>query len=213
MMSPDSLSALFSSSSAVAVYRFLGGYISERVLDHLLTAKSAQLKSYELISRQLYEALDEALQITCTEYEWEFDAYALSETFSEGKNMWVGIDSPAKLISVLSYAIGNEHSNLITEDIAEFWLDAFSRGVACRQQLFNYLHSQENRQIRHELYDIVNNSPQYPCFITDFPDAAVDELIGREADLETLYDLIVDQHKKLLLSSVGGLGKTELSYR
>lgn len=178
MLNPDALSALFSSSSAIAVYGFLGSYIGERVLDHLLTAKSEQLKSCELISRQLYEALDEALQMTCAEYEWKFDAYAISETFSEGKNMWAGIDSPAKLISVLNYAIGNDHSNLITEDVAEFWLDAFSRGVACRQQLFNYLHSQENRRIRHEHCNVVDNRPQYPCFITDFPDAAVEELIG-----------------------------------
>ena len=79
MLNPDSLSALFSSSNAIAVYSFLGSYIGERVLDHLLTAKSGQLKSCELISRQLYEALDEALQITCTEYEWEFDAYAIAD--------------------------------------------------------------------------------------------------------------------------------------
>lgn len=213
MPAPDSLSALFSSASAIAVYGFLGNYIGERVLDYLLTAKPEQLKSCELISRQLYEALDEALQMTCTEYGWEFDAYAISETFSEGKNMWAGIDSPAKLISVLSYAIGNDHSNLITEDIAEFWLDAFSRGVACRQQLFNYLHSQENRQIRHEHHDVVENKSQYPCFITDSPDAAADELVGREVELETLYNLIVNQHKKLVLSGVGGLGKTELTKR
>lgn len=213
MLNPDSLSALFSSSCAIAVYGFLGNYMGEKALDHLLVAKPEQLKSSELISRQLYEALDEALQMTCTEYEWEYDADAISETFSEGENMWAGIDSSAKLIRVLSYAIGDDNSNLITEDIAEFWLDAFSRGVACRQQLFNYLHNQENRQIRYEHCDVADNRPQYPCFITDSPDAAVDELIGREAELEALYDLIVDQHKKLVLSSVGGLGKTELVKR
>ena len=139
MLNPDSLSALFSSSCAIAVYGFLGNYMGEKALDHLLVAKPEQLKSSELISRQLYEALDEALQMTCTEYEWEYDADAISETFSEGENMWAGIDSSAKLIRVLSYAIGDDNGNLITEDVAEFWLDAFSRGVACRQQLFNYL--------------------------------------------------------------------------
>lgn len=213
MLNPDSLSMLFSSSSAIAVYGFLGSYIGEKVLDHILAAKPEQLKSCELISLQLYEALNEALQMTCTEYEWEFDAYAIFETFSEGKNMWAGIDSSEKLISVLSYAIGNDHCNLITEDIAEFWLDAFSRGVACRQQLFNYLHSQENRQIRHEHHDGVKNKPQYPCYITDSPDTAVDELVGREEELEALYNLIVNQHKKLVISGVGGLGKTELAKR
>lgn len=210
MVNPDSLVALFSSSGAVAIYGFLGNYIGEKVLDHLLTTKPEQLKSSELISRQLYETLDEALRTTCTEYEWEYDDHAISETFSEGRSMWAGIDSSAKLVSALGFAIGDDYSGLITEEVAEFWLDAFSRGVACRQELFNYLHSQENRQIQRKHGDVVDNRPQYPCFITDSPDAAVDELIGRESELETLYDLVVDQHKKLMLSGVGGLGKTEL---
>ena len=38
MLNPDSFSALFSSSSAVAVYGFLGSYIGERVLDHMAEA-------------------------------------------------------------------------------------------------------------------------------------------------------------------------------
>ena len=168
MLNPDSLTALFSSSSAEAVYGFWGSYIGERVLDHLLTARPEQLNSCELISRQLYEALDEALQITCMEYEWEFDASAISETFSEGKNMWAGIDSSSKLVSVLSYAIGDDYSNLITEDIAESWLDAFSRGVACRQQLFNYLHSYENRQVQHGHCDVVESKPQHPLLYYRF---------------------------------------------
>lgn len=109
----------------------------------------------------------------------------------------------------MAFAIGDDHSGLITEDVAAFWLDAFSRGVACRQELFNYLHSQENRQIQSKHGDVVDNRPQYPCFITDSPDAAVDDLVGRESELETLYDLVVGQHKQLMLSGVGGLGKTE----
>lgn len=222
MLNPDLLSILFSSGSSVAVFGFLGNYIGEKILDKLLATKPEQLKSSELISCQLYEALDEALIITCTKYKWEYDNHGISDTFSEGKNMWAGIDSPAKLISVLSFAIGDDYSNLITEEIAEFWLDAFNRGVACRQQLFNYLHTQENRQIQYNPGNIIDNRylkrrltadrpiPQYPCFITDSPDAAVDELIGRETELQQLHDLIVGQHKKLMLSGVGGLGKTEL---
>ena len=222
MLNAESLSVLFSSISAISVFNFLGNYFGEKFLDKLLKTKPEQLESSELISRQLYDALNESLKITCEENKWEYDNHAISDTFCEGKNMWTGIDSPAKLISVLSVAIGNEHCNLITEEIAEFWLDAFNREVACRQQLFNYLHIQENRQPLHYSGDIIDNRyskvrltadrpiPQYPYFITDSPDAAVEELIGRETELKQLQDLIVGQHKKLLLSSVGGLGKTEL---
>lgn len=222
MLNLDSLSVLFSNSSAVAVFGFLENYIGEKILDKLLTSKPEKLNSSELISRQLYEALDEALIITCTKYKWEYDNQAIFDTFSEGKNMWAGIDSPVKLISVLNFAIGNNNSNLITEEIAEFWLDAFSRAVACRQQLFHYLHSQEIRQIQHHSGNISDSRfltiqlstdspiPQYPRFITDLPDAAVEELIGREIELKQLRDLIAGQHKKLMVSGVGGLGKTEL---
>lgn len=222
MLNPDSLSVLFTSSSAVAAYSFLGNYIAEKALDKLLTEKPEQLKSTELISRQLYEALEEALKLTCSRYKWEYDDHAISDTFVEGANMWSGIDSSEKIIGVLCFAIGNDHSNIITEEIAAYWLDAFSRGVACRQQLFNYLHSQENRQTQCKSDDIIGNGyhkrrltvnhpvPQYPRYITDSPDAAVDELIGRDVELQQLYDFIVIQNKKLLLSGVGGLGKTEL---
>lgn len=222
MLNPESLSLLFTSSSALAAYSFLGNYIGEKALDKLLSAKPEQLNSIELISRQLYEALEEALKLTCSRYKWEYDDHAISDTFVDGGNMWSGINSPEKIIDVLCFAIGNDHSNLITDEIAEYWLDAFKKGVACRQQLFNYLQSQENRQTRCQSDNIIGNrydkrqltvnltTPQYPRYITDSPDAAVEELIGREAELQQLHDYIIVQHKKLMLSGVGGLGKTEL---
>lgn len=222
MLNSESLSVLFSNSNTVAVFGFLGNYIGEKILDKLLSSKPEQLNSNELISRQLYEALNEALIVTCTKYEWEYDDQAIRDTFLEGKNMWAGIDSPVKLISVLNFAVGNDNSNLITEEIAEFWLDAFNRSVACRQQLFHYLHSQEIRQMQHRPSYITDNTyltmqlstnrpiPKHPRFITDLPDAAVKELIGREMELKQLQDFVVGQHKKLVISSVGGLGKTEL---
>ncbi len=52
--------------------------------------------------------------------------------------------------------------------------------------------------------------PQYPKYITDSPDAAVEELIGRKDELQVLSEKICDQSGKLLISAVGGLGKTEL---
>ena len=49
----------------------------------------------------------------------------------------------------------------------------------------------------------------YPIFLTDYPSAGVETLIGRESDLDTLYKEI-NEYSYILVSAVGGLGKTEL---
>lgn len=54
---------------------------------------------------------------------------------------------------------------------------------------------------------VCNTNPRY---ITDSPDAAVTELIGREDELKELNGSIIAGDGKLLISAVGGLGKTEL---
>lgn len=53
--------------------------------------------------------------------------------------------------------------------------------------------------------------PKYPRYITDSPDSAAEKLIGREDELEELRMEIVDNEGKMMISSVGGLGKTELA--
>ena len=52
--------------------------------------------------------------------------------------------------------------------------------------------------------------PQRPKYITDSPDVAVEELFGRQDDMEKLFEEIVEHKRNLLISAVGGLGKTEL---
>jgi tetratricopeptide (TPR) repeat protein len=52
--------------------------------------------------------------------------------------------------------------------------------------------------------------PKYPKYISDTPDAAVEKLIGREDELEKMSIEIMDNEGKLMISAVGGLGKTEL---
>lgn len=53
-------------------------------------------------------------------------------------------------------------------------------------------------------------APRYPIYISDVPDSAVEKLIGREGDLEELHTEIVENKGKMMISAVGGLGKTEL---
>lgn len=51
---------------------------------------------------------------------------------------------------------------------------------------------------------------QYPKYITESPDSAVEVLIGRDNDLKQVADGILFGDGKMLVSAVGGLGKTEL---
>jgi len=53
---------------------------------------------------------------------------------------------------------------------------------------------------------------KYPKYITESPESCT-ELIGREDDIDTLNDTLIKKEENLLVTSVGGLGKTELVKR
>lgn len=52
---------------------------------------------------------------------------------------------------------------------------------------------------------------QYPKYLTDSADASSCGFIGRQDGIQYIYDEIVEGKGKMLLSGVGGLGKTELA--
>lgn len=52
--------------------------------------------------------------------------------------------------------------------------------------------------------------PKYPKYISDSPNAAVTEYIGRKDELDELHKEIFEGNGKIVISAVGGLGKTEL---
>lgn len=55
-----------------------------------------------------------------------------------------------------------------------------------------------------------DNAPtKYPKYITESPENGVD-LIGREDDIDMLNDILIQNEENLLVTAVGGLGKTEL---
>mgnify|MGYP003299645991 CR=1 FL=1 len=58
--------------------------------------------------------------------------------------------------------------------------------------------------------NFTNPIPKYPRYLSDSPDAATENIIGREDELETLYSEVINGEGKLMVSAVGGLGKTEL---
>ena len=51
---------------------------------------------------------------------------------------------------------------------------------------------------------------KYPRYISNSPNVALEELIGREKELGELYTEIINNKGKIMISAVGGLGKTEL---
>lgn len=50
---------------------------------------------------------------------------------------------------------------------------------------------------------------KYPIYITEVP-SSVDEVIGREEEIIALEDIVIKRKRNCVVSSVGGLGKTEL---
>lgn len=51
---------------------------------------------------------------------------------------------------------------------------------------------------------------RYPKYITEVPTAISESIIGRDDDIKTLDKLLLKEKKNLIVSGVGGLGKTEL---
>ncbi len=58
-----------------------------------------------------------------------------------------------------------------------------------------------------------DNAPaKYPKYITESPENGIN-LIGRENDIDMLNDVLIKKEENLLVTAVGGLGKTELVKR
>lgn len=51
---------------------------------------------------------------------------------------------------------------------------------------------------------------KYPKYLTEVPAATGESIIGRDDDLKTLDELLIKKRKNVIVSGVGGLGKTEL---
>ena len=52
--------------------------------------------------------------------------------------------------------------------------------------------------------------PRYPRLISDIPHSMSVELIGRADEMKTVYQEVVENKQKLIITGVGGLGKTSL---
>lgn len=91
-----------------------------------------------------------------------------------------------------------------------------SRAIAAALICLNhsdYLHEKrKNGFISIDFMRLSADKPlaRYPRYISDSPDTAVQELIGREEDLRILTTEITDNKGNILVSAVGGIGKTEL---
>lgn len=202
MLDAITFAELFTSESAIAVYSFLAQYMGEKTLDFFLQKKDGTLSANELLAKQLYESLNEALLETCKRHDWEYDGNAIEELFCSNTNFWLDIDSQEGLIHVLKLAVGDEYSRIVTTEIAQYWLEAFKQSIACHQQLFNYLHEKNNSY----------PSTKKVRYLTDFPPLVQEEnFIGRDYIMSDLRHKLLSCNAKISLFGAGGIGKTTVA--
>lgn len=92
----------------------------------------------------------------------------------------------------------------------------FSRALAASLVCLDYsdfmVKSSKDRFMNTDFMRLTSDKPmpKYPQYMTDSADSAVNQLIGRENDLQNIRDEVIVHKHNLLISGVGGLGKTEL---
>lgn len=104
----------------------------------------------------------------------------------------------------------------INNSIADCTDYQLSRAIAASLVCLNYsdfmVKRKKDRFINIDFMRLSYNKPllKYPQYMTDYADSVVDRLIGRENDLHEIRNEVVVHKHNLLISGVGGLGKTEL---
>lgn len=203
MLVTQTILSFFEKQSVQAACIFLGEYAAENTLDILLKKKDKDLDSSELISKQLYEALDESLKTTCKHLKtMEYDANAIKETFSVHDNPWNSINSEEKLISIVKRAIGKNSFDILSPDDILYWFNAFNQAVATRQELYNFIHAQETRETRKNIhpYAQVYESPEKLKYPQPFSNDK--KLI--------IGDIVANRYRVIKQIGTGGYGKVLL---
>ena len=196
----------FQTQSVVAAFTFLGEYAVGKALDNIIRKSNEDLDSSELISKQLYEALNESLKITCKHLKhiiFEYDDTAIKDTFTLNDNPWIAINSQEKLVSILKNAIGLDSFNLLNTSDILYWFYAFNTAVSNRTALYNFLNMQETPKttIPQPSYGWVYESPERISFPDKFP--AKNIFIG---------DLIANRYRVMDKLGAGGYGSVLLVY-
>ena len=149
----DFFEQIFSNPHFISLFGLGASYISEKILDGLLEKNFDEYFAGEIIFGDLIDSLNKALKSTCIKYNWIYDETAMEETVCCNSALWQDCNSIDKLSHILSKAIGQEFS----QNELAFWLEAFEQEVAVHQNLHNYLHSKQTKEINAKTSDPLSN--------------------------------------------------------
>lgn len=111
---------------------------------------------------------------------------------------------PAQIYTNIRESVGSDNTYQISRTISAILIS------------LNYADYQANRK-NAAVWDTefmrLNYSqplPAYPRLITDIPQSVSVDLIGRKSEMDTIFQEVVENKRKLIITGVGGLGKTAL---
>ena len=145
-------------------------------------------------------ALDEALEESCEELGWEYDALAVSQELDVGTLLTSTVMTKAGLRNLFAKLVGVELDGKALDTI----IDCFDKSVAEKDKLHRYLDQKWKR-------DVEKPSPMTVSIpLTTIP-VPVD-LIGRVDDIAAIRSLIA-QKNIVSVRADGGVGKTAAAAR
>lgn len=126
------------------VKNFLLQYAAEKALDYGKDKAVGAFKNEQVsIQKELFAALNKALQDTCEHFGWEYDENAIFETFIIAyKEAWQSVDSFANedsLKDIISEAVGKD----VDDDVLQYWCYTVNTNIASFTKLQAFLMSRK----------------------------------------------------------------------
>ena len=185
---------------AIEIVKFLAGEAASNALQNLLPTKSLE----EKVAQALGVALN---QVACGNEPWKQDVERQIGDVIDAL-VWM-IDSPDGSISP---------TNLFDKDLLVQFKSELEKNANTwaylQIMLLNHKNEKNEKEIQRlddKINELLQNINANIRFLTSVPMwAGVDNVIGREDDLEKLWEVLFDK-KRILLTGLGGIGKTQLA--
>ena len=187
----------------IGVVKFLAGEVASNALQRLLPTKSLE----EKVEQALGDALD---KVARGNEIWK-DKVAIQQKDVIDALVWM-VDSPDASFP---------HTNLFDKDLLVQFKSELERDANTwaylqilllnhRIKKSNEKNEKEIRRLDDKINELLQNINANIRFLTSVPAwADVDNVIGREDDLEKLWKEL-SERKRVLLTGLGGIGKTKL---
>lgn len=184
------ISTIFQNAALSGLFTFLVQYVATKGLDHLVNrtqTKSAQ----EILSSQLLKCLRSAHKQTCAQFCCEYNDDVFLQTLKTDADVWSKLSDIKQVGGWLSKVLVENETEIVTSEVAEFWLNTLEREISCQQELYNYIH---NKRTIPTPYAVNDNQIYIDAF---------DEALFMEASLErttnaTLRDVYIPPKYRIL---------------